>query len=166
MAAVQRKGMYLPKAADERAAISSYWNSPQRRAAGNDALVTKRIQLPFDEGEAYVVNPRIAEYINVLYIGQSEPDFSDADYHAFGSAELKKVLAEAENGAEVELEGALKCEALGYSLKHGTITPISDVVINPYNPMEGSVTFRVGEAVETTDAATEAEAEELATAAA
>lgn len=165
MAAVQRKGMYLPKADDERAAISSYWFSPQRRAAGSEALVTTRVKLPFEDGEAYVVNPRLAEYINLLYIGQSEPDFSEANYHAYGSAELKKMLAEAENGSEVELEGVLKCEALGYSLKYGTITPVSDVIINPYNPMEGSVTFRIGEEV-AKEASAETETAELETAAA
>ena len=152
--------MYFPKADDERAAIASYWSSPNRRAAAHEALVTARIKLPFEEGEAYVVNPRIANYINLLYIGQEDRNFSEADYDAHGSEEFKRVLAEASEGAEIELEGALKCEALGYSLKHGTITPVSDVVFNRYNPMEGTVTFRIGEAAKAEDAKDESEESE------
>ena len=156
--------MYIPKAPDERAAISSYWTSPMRRAAGKEALVTTRVNLPFEEGEAYVVNPRLVDYINLLYVGQDTDSFSGADYETHGSEEFKRVLAEAGEGTEIELEGALKCEALGYSLRHGTLTPVSDVVFNRFNPMEGSVTFRIGAATEKpeTVAAEDAEPETVA----
>jgi hypothetical protein len=141
--------MYMPQSEEEKAAINHYWSSARRVNDGSDALFTARVQLPFEEGVSYIINKKVKTYIDLLYIGRKDTSsFMTADYDQYGSDELKVILANADEGEEVELHGALKCEALGYALRHGTISPVGDINLVPENPMVGSVTFRIGAASE------------------
>jgi hypothetical protein len=141
--------MYMPQSEEEKAAINHYWSSARRVNDGSDALFTARVQLPFEEGVSYIINKKVKTYIDLLYIGRKDTSsFMTADYDQYGSDELKAILANADEGEEVELHGALKCEALGYALRHGTISPVGDINLVPENPMVGSVTFRIGAASE------------------
>lgn len=149
MKAAQRGSIYMPQSEEELAAINHYWASAQRVNDGNEALFTARVQLPFEQGTSYIINKKVKSYIELLYVGRTDTTpFETGNYEQYGSSELKEIIANASQGEEIELEGVLKCEALGYSLRYGTINPVNDVVLYRDNPLDGSVTFRVGEAVE------------------
>jgi len=151
--AAQRSRMYQPRSEAELTAVSQYWASPQRVQSGNEALFTTRIMLPFETVPSFIINKKVLNYIGLLYIGQHDTEpLRTADFEEHGSAELKAILENTAEGGEVELGGALKCEALGHSLRHDKITPISEIIINTNNPMEGVVTFRVGKPVEAVEA--------------
>lgn len=146
MKAAQRGTMYMPRLAEELTAIEGYWRSEKRIKDGDDALVTARVKLPFEDGISFVINKKVLNYTKLLYVGDRDPSsFREADYETHGSTEFKEILAKAkaEGLEELELEGSVKCEALGYSLRHGTIQPVGEIPLNPSNPMEGSAVFRI-----------------------
>lgn len=147
MVASLNSTMYRPQSLPEQEGISQYWTSAERKQHGQDTIVTARIRMPFEEAPlafAYVINRDIINYTKLLFVGDPDTSvFSDADFETYGSKELKEVIAaaEADGKREFELEGVLKCEALGYSLRYNTIVPVSDVTIDPNSPIGGIVTF-------------------------
>lgn len=139
----------MPQSEEEKIAINHYWASAKRVNDGAEALFTARVQLPFEEGISYIINKKVKNYIELLYVGRADATpFESANYEQHGSDELKEIIANAAQGEEIELEGVLKCEALGYSIRYGTINPVGEVSLFRENPLDGSLSFKVEERVE------------------